>query len=149
MQLIATDPAWRTRAAGGTGSSAAASALRRLTRVARPGSLAFLFSDFLAIDEQFDKLLRQLANHSDVHLVHIYDPIEAELPPPGRYRIDMGRHIHTIDTSNTAMRQQYQQAFEQRCARLATLARLPGVRLLAIATDADPATELLKVYARR
>jgi uncharacterized protein (DUF58 family) len=147
MQLIATHPAWHER--GGDNGGAAATALRRLTRVARPGSLAFLFSDFLGIDEELEKLTRQLANHSDVHLVHIYDPIEAELPPPGRYRIDIGRRIHTIDTSDETMRQHYRDAFARRRSRLQNLARMPGVRLLSLASDADPAAELLRVYARR
>jgi uncharacterized protein (DUF58 family) len=147
LQRIATDPAWQ--GSGGSGAGAAANALRRLTRVARPGSLAFLFSDFLGIDDEFERLTRRLASHAEVHLVQIFDPIEAELPPPGRYRIDIGRQVHTIDTSDSAMRRRYREAFEQRCSRLRALARLPGVRLLSIATDADPATELLKVYARR
>jgi uncharacterized protein (DUF58 family) len=148
MQLIASDPAWREPIAADA-PGAPTAALRRLTRVARPGSLAFLFSDFSGLDDEFERLVRQLAGHSDVHLVHVYDPIEAELPPPGHYRIDIGRQVHTIDTSDTTMRARYQQAFRDRQSRLESLARLPGVRLLSIATDADPATELLKVYARR
>lgn len=148
MQLIATDPAWENRSQS-QGSGVAVNALRRLTRVARPGSLAFLFSDFLDLDDEFEKLAQQLANHSDVHLVHIYDPIEAELPPPGRYRIDIGRQVRTIDTSDMATRTRYREAFEERRQRLQNLARRPGVRLLTIATDDDPGTSLLRVYARR
>jgi uncharacterized protein (DUF58 family) len=148
MQLIVADPAWRAGRSG-NGAGAATSALQRLARVTRPGSQVFLFSDFLRIDGGYEKLLRQLANHSDVHLIHIYDPIEAELPPPGRYRIDIGNKVHTIDTSDQTMRTQYREAFEERSARLKQLARMPGVRLLSLATSEDPAAALLKVFVRR
>lgn len=148
MQLIATDPAWRDRAVT-RDKGVAATALKRLTRVARPGSLAFLFSDFAGLDPEFERQLKQLASHSDVQLVHVYDRIETELPPPGRYRIDVGKQVHTIDTSDVALRERYRTRFAEHQARLQQLARQPGVRLLSLATDDDPAAVLLKVFARR
>lgn len=149
LQLVAGSPAWQEREPGVGAGGAAVHALKRLIRVARPGSQALLFSDFLDLDPQFERELRQLASHSDVLLVHIYDPIEAELPPPGEYRIEIGRRIHTIDTSDTAMRTRYRAGFEARRARLVSLARLPGVRLLSMTTDEDPATTLSRYFARR
>lgn len=146
LQLIAVSAAWQERAAG---EDAALSALKRLTRVARPGSLAFLFSDFEDLGEEFERQVRQLASHCDVQLLHIYDPIEMELPPPGQYRIDIGRRVYTIDTTDPKMRARYRESFEQRRARLAGLARLPGVRLVSCATDADPAVVLMRHFARR
>lgn len=148
LQVAATHPAWQERHAG-AGPAAAAHALRRLTRVARPGSLAFLFSDFTAVDTEFERQLRQLASHADVQLVQVHDPIEAELPPPGEYRIDIGNRVHTIDTSDMELRTRYRQDFERRRARLEALARLPGVRLLSLATVDDPAATLLRYFARR
>jgi uncharacterized protein (DUF58 family) len=148
LQLIASNQAWQERAED-TATGAALSALKRLTRVARPGSLAFLFSDFSSLDQDFERQLRQLASHSDVQLLHIYDPIETELPPPGQYRIDIGKRVYTIDTTDTTMRTRYREGFEQRRARLAGLARLPGVRLVSCATYADPAIVLMRHFARR
>jgi uncharacterized protein (DUF58 family) len=148
MQLMATSPAWNERNPG-AGPGAAVHALRRLIRVARPGSQAFLFSDFLDLDREFERQLRQLASHCDVLLVHTYDPVEAELPPPGEYRIEIGRRIHTIDTRDKAMRMRYRAGFEERRAQLTSFARLPGVRLLSVTTDEDPATTLSRYFARR
>jgi uncharacterized protein (DUF58 family) len=148
MQLVAVDPAWREHSAK-RDVGAATLALRRLTRVARPGSQAFLFSDFLGIDPEFERQLKQLASHCDVQLVHIYDRIDAELPPPGRYRIDVGNRVYTIDTSDAGLRTRYSERFAHHCAELAQLARRPGVRLLSLATDDDPASVLLRYFARR
>lgn len=158
LRLVAASPAWTGRpvaakpakAAPGAGEPGPAlAALERLARVARPGSLVFLLSDFMALDQPFERRIRQLASHCDVQLVQIFDPVEAELPPPGRYRIAMGKRMLTIDTSDEATRASYRAAFEQRRTALRLLARLPGMRLIACATDEDPALILTRHYARR
>ena len=59
----------------------------RLTRVARPGSIVFLLSDFRGLSAARERHIRQLASHGDVFLVQFFDPFESELPPPGSYRI--------------------------------------------------------------
>jgi len=148
LQLVAVNPAW-TAPRAGVDSGAALHALKRLTRVARPGSLAVLLSDFVGLDADLERQIRQLAGHSDVQLLHIYDPIEAELPPPGRYRIEIGKRVHTIDTSDMAIRTRYREAFEARREQLRSLARRPGIRLVALASDQDPATVLKRHFARR
>ena len=158
LSLVAASPAWTRRPGAGKPDKAepaagepgpALAALDRLARVARPGSLVFLLSDFTEIGQAFERRLRQLASHCDVQLVQLFDPVEAELPPPGRYRIAMGRRMQTIDTSDEVTRERYRVAFEQRRAALRTLARLPGMRFIACATDDDPALVLMRHYARR
>lgn len=148
LQLIAASPAWHDRART-VEPGASLAALERLTRVARPGSLVFLLSDFSTLDDAFERRLRQLAGHSDVQLVQVFDPIEAELPPPGRYRIGIGSRVHTIDTSDETLRDRYRQGFEQRCQALRALARLPGIRFVPCASSDDPTRVLMRQYARR
>ena len=41
---------------------------------------------------------RELAGHCDLLLVHCYDAVEAELPPPGRYRIQGVDRSFSIET---------------------------------------------------
>jgi uncharacterized protein (DUF58 family) len=157
LKLVAASPAWHGRSvAGKAGQERSAgepgpaqAALERLARVARPGSLVFLLSDFAALDQPFERRLRQLASHCDVQLVQLFDPVEAELPPPGRYRIAMGKRMLSIDTSDEATRERYRTAFEQRREALRMLARLPGMRFIACATHDDPALVLMRHYARR
>lgn len=148
LQLVVASPAWSGEAPSGDGG-AAVHALKRMTRVARPGSLAFLFSDFVGLESELERPIRELASHCDVQLLHIYDPVEAELPPPGEYRIHVGDRIHTVDTSDMSTRQRYRQAFEDRRARLQGLARLPGVRLMTCTSSDDPAILLPRQFARR
>ena len=148
LQLIAASPGW-SAAGAGSDSGSALHALKRMTRVARPGSLAVLISDFIGLDAEWERLLRELASHCDVQLLHVYDPVEAELPPPGEYRIHVGDKIHTVDTSDMKTREQYRQAFEDRRARLLGLARLPSARLITCTSDDDPAVLLPRQFARR
>jgi uncharacterized protein (DUF58 family) len=148
LQLIVASREWSGEAPAGE-SGAALHALKRMTRVARPGSLAFLFSDFVGLDAEWERLIRELASHCDVHLLHVYDPVEAELPPPGEYRIEVGGRVHTVDTSDMQTRERYRQAFEDRRTRLLGLARLPGVRLVGTASNDDPAALLPRHFARR
>jgi uncharacterized protein (DUF58 family) len=120
-------------------------ALVRLTRVARPGSLIFLLSDFRRLGTDYERHLRQLAGHCDLMLVQFFDPVEAELPPPGRYRIQSAGRSFSIDTGNEATRRRYEQRFAERRAQLSSLARTPGIHLIECATDAD----LRRVLAQR
>jgi uncharacterized protein (DUF58 family) len=147
LQLVADSAAWGADH-GEADERASAHALLRLTRVTRPGSMVFLLSDFAYIDDDTERHVRQLAARSDVFLFQVYDPVETELPPPGRYRIQAGRQTFVLDTSDAAARERHRQAFVVRRERLAALARLPGVRLLACATNEDPYRLLLQYFAK-
>ena len=123
--------------------------LERLTRVARPGSQIFLLSDFRSLDASFERHLRQLARHSDVSLVHFFDPVERSLPPPGRYRVLAGSRSIAIDTGGGAERRAYRDRFLERRATLAKLARFPGVQHLECGTVSDPQKVLSARFAGR
>jgi uncharacterized protein (DUF58 family) len=133
---------WHPPSTQATAHASAASSLQRLTRVARPGSLVFLASDFRDLDADSERHLKRLAVHSDLLMMHIYDPVEAELPPPGRYRIHDGSQALPIETGNAAARERYARQFEVRRERLARLQKLPGVAVVECRTDEDPQAAL-------
>lgn len=139
-----------SRAAGASpespGALDAAGALERLVRVTRPGSLVFLLSDFHDLGTDAERHLRKLGAHGDVFMLHVFDPIEAELPPPGRYRIVVGGRSTAIDTSDPALRQRYRERFAARREQLAALERVPGVSVLDCATDDDPRDVLARRF---
>ncbi len=130
------------------GGDALEQTLLRLTRVTRPGNMIFLLSDFGALDAAAERHIKQLASHSDVFLLHIFDPVEAELPPPGRYRILAGGEVRVIDTASAEARRRHRERFRARTARLEALARLPGVVLLSITTADDPRAVLARHFMR-
>ena len=62
-------------------------AMSALRRVARPGSLVVVISDFAGFSRAAQSYLSSVARHSEVLAVFLSDPLERELPPPGRYRL--------------------------------------------------------------
>ncbi len=112
--------------------------LLRLRRVAQPGSLIFLLSDFGDLDEQARAQLIQLSHHSDLVLISIHDPLEQELPPPGRYRVSDGERIVTIDSTLTAVCEEYRQRYQWQQAELPQFCRRHGLYLLPTSTADDP-----------
>ncbi len=148
LQVIADHSCWQASASSRLGEGSSEHSLLRLTRVARPGSMIFLLSDFTNLDAEVERHLKQLARHSDLFLVHIFDPIEAELPPPGRYRIQLGSRSFAIETSEPRMRARYRAKFIEHRERLGALGRWSGVTLLECATTDEPHAILAKRFAR-
>lgn len=124
-------------------------ALLRLTRVARPGSLVFMLSDFRNLGPSAERHVRQIARHCDVFLIHFYDTVERELPPPGRYRITAAGRTFAIETDAAAVRQRYREQFADRRTRLSALARAPSIHLLECATTEDPRAVLAQRFKTR
>jgi len=115
-------------------SEAAMQSLLRLRRVARPGSLVVLLSDFRDVDERSELHLAQLARHNDVVMLFIYDELEATLPPAGLYRIGDGEQTLTLDSTVSALRESYHQRFITRREALKTLCRRHGICFIPCAT---------------
>lgn len=116
--------------------------LIRLRHLARHGTLVILISDFIGLDESGEQHLGALAQHNEIMALRIYDPLEAELPPPGHYAFSDGQQIHSLWTSSARLRREYQEAFHQRNEYLAGLCRQHRIRWLSISTT-DGATDAL------
>lgn len=103
-------PAWHT------GTSQARNmdqAMSRLRKVAHPGSLIFLLSDFREMSEAAKSHLINIARHNDVVLIQIIDPIETALPESGIYRVSDGENDYRLNAANKKLRDHYLQRFQQ------------------------------------
>ncbi len=107
--------------------------------MARPGSLVYLLSDFRGLSTEAETHLMELARHNSVVLLFISDPLEAELPPPGRYHVSDGAEQVALDTGDAAFRRNYAAAFAARRHRLELLARRSGMAFLPCLTTDEPA----------
>jgi uncharacterized protein (DUF58 family) len=139
LRQMVADPVWqRSPHQPFAPQQRLAATLQRLQRVARPGSLILLLSDFSQWDDAVEKQLALLGRHCELGLVHCFDPLEAELPPAGSYRLSDGERDLTIATGDRAARQQYRHNFNQRRQRLEDFCRRQRCRLILLPTDADP-----------
>lgn len=96
--------------------------LKRLKHLAKPGSLIHIISDFNLFDESCSRHLSNLSQHTDVHCLLISDPIEQKLPPAGLYGITDGFNNGLLNTQESAIRQNYQTAFENKTDRIKNFA---------------------------
>jgi len=112
--------------------------LMRLRHLARHGCLVILISDFNGMDHDAEQQLSALARHNEVLAIRIYDPLEAELPPPNQYAVSDGQHMHTLWTADPATRKRYHAEFTARSEYLAALCRSHGIRWLSLHTGQNP-----------
>lgn len=85
--------------------------LTETSRIARPGSLVILVSDFHDFGPACREPLSQLAKRSDVMAIHVYDPLEKQLPRAGRLAISNGLERLTLDVASVA--EPFESAFQQ------------------------------------
>jgi uncharacterized protein (DUF58 family) len=117
-------------------------ALGRLRRVTRPGSMLLMISDFRGLDYQSEAHLYQLAKHNDVILVYVYDPIEAQLPPSGYYRISDSHVTKAIDTSDAGMREEYTQRHQAHMQSVYRISRGNHIHFMPLCTADDLLTSV-------
>ncbi len=143
--VAAGDP--QTGLAAGARPGALSMALGRLRRVARPGSLVCILSDFYGMDADTGRHLAQLGRHNDLIGFQILDPLEQTPPPPGRYGISDGRRRGLIDTGSSRERRRWQAHFAAHQAAVDALARENPIRLLRCGTADDPVARLADALA--
>jgi len=145
---LALHPDWEQRN-NGANPDALRQAMSSLRRVARPGSLVVVVSDFTGFSRQAQSYLSSVARHNEVLAVFMNDPLERKLPPPGRYRLVSDDDELAIDTVLKAARRDYEHAFEQRAHELEVFCQRYGIHLMPMSTDDDPVSTLQTALGRR
>ncbi|GAC1692625.1 MAG: DUF58 domain-containing protein [Gemmatimonadaceae bacterium] len=124
-------------------------ALEYLAKMLRSHSIVFIVSDWVAPD--VERPLKILARQHDVVAVTIDDPSERSLPDVGLARLvdpETGATLD-IDTSNSAVREQYAKLIgEDSHARQHLLRRL-AIDEVPVHTDGDLVEPLLKFFRAR
>ena len=124
-------------------------AMAVLRRVARPGSLVVVISDFVGFSRAAQAYLTGVARHNEVLAIFVSDPLEHELPPPGRYRLVSNDVELAIDTYARTARQDYEHAFEERQHSLEKFCQRYGIHLMSISTEEDPVVSMQTALGKR
>jgi uncharacterized protein (DUF58 family) len=151
VHTLAEHPDWQ-RGPGrmdDDGEQPLAQAMAALRRVARPGSLVVILSDFDGFSRSAQSYLSSVARHNEVLAVFLNDPIERELPPPGRYRLVSGDEEMAIDTVARSARRDYAEAFARRSHELEVFCQRYGIHLMTMSTEDDPVVSLQTALGRR
>jgi uncharacterized protein (DUF58 family) len=143
-------PDWNSRNADrDTVETALTTSLAALRQVARPGSLVVILSDFRGLTRVAQSHLSGVARHNEVLAVYLNDPLERELPPPGRYRLVAGDEELAIDTNADAARRDYAAEYDRRLQEFSEFCVRYGIHLMPMSTDDDPIAALQTALGRR
>ncbi|WP_371168870.1 DUF58 domain-containing protein [Aliiroseovarius sp. 2305UL8-7] len=118
-----------------------ANGLRRLRKSCRPGTLAFVISDFNDLDDNAAKELRRLSGTAHVTNIQISDPLDAALPSQAG-RISDGDLALSLGSVTKAELQNYAAQFVARRSRLDRISRQNAMAIHHLQTSDDPATIL-------
>ncbi|MDH3375426.1 MAG: DUF58 domain-containing protein [Gammaproteobacteria bacterium] len=110
--------------------------LMRARRVAKPGSLVVIISDFYTLGDDAERHLARLCLHNDVIACWVRDPLECHAPPRGRYAISDGTQVANIDTGGRASRQ-YESTLEEFARSVRAVMGGRGIRLIELSTADD------------
>lgn len=135
---------WQTSASASTSID---QSLIRLRRITRSGSLIFLLSDFHARSSTTQTHLERLSRHNDLVLFHLFDPIEAALPPPGHFRVSDGQQQILIDAHNPSNRRRYAAAHIAHTQAIKAMCWQGGMRFVPVSTTQNVMTMLQRCQA--
>ena len=129
-------PAWQHQQSDNNKSML--DALLNLRRLVRPGSLVILLSDFRGFNDEVRSHLLRLRQHNEVIMVHVFDWLEATLPPAGQYRITDGEQEIEFDTGNKKLVREYSEKFNLHREKLLKLSYSAHLNYLSCRTEDDP-----------
>jgi uncharacterized protein (DUF58 family) len=123
--------------------------LEYFNNVIKKRSICFLVSDFQAAG--YETPLRIAARRHDLIGIHLYDPVEAELPDAGlvsAYDAETGR-LGWIDTSSAQVRKAFAEAFRTKEERFLSSFRRSGADTLSIRSGESYVNALLQFFKKR
>ncbi len=131
-------PAWQQNDVNEDEQQGMLHSLINLRRMTRPGSLVILLSDFRGFDEESRSHLIRLRQHNELIMVHVYDWLEAFLPPSGNYRIRNGEQELVFDTNNKKLVANHTDKFKAHQDYLLKTARSCHANFLTCRTEDQP-----------
>ena len=101
------------------------------------GARLLVVSDFADDEAAFEWAVNLLRARGALTLVWVFDPIEEQLPLPGRYPLTDGHEHLLLDTAVAGVRAAHGRDFAERRKRLQRCAALPGNRCHVVRTGAE------------
>lgn len=126
-------------------------ACARLRRLARPGSLVYLLSDFDALTDTARPHLTHLGQHCEVHAVHITDPLDQSLPDVSLVQpvsVTDGHARQTWLLGDKKQQSMYQAWRSERLSSADSLLRQAGATLHTISAGKPLDDQLLRFQGR-
>ncbi|GKT11418.1 MAG: hypothetical protein ISEC1_P0382 [Thiomicrorhabdus sp.] len=121
--------------------------LKQLVQVVKPGSKLFLIGDMLQLNGPSLAYIQTLRRHNDVVALHVYDPLEQQLPELGWLSLTQSfqsEHQLKLDSSRTQTREDYASLYQQQWAQAKAQFLKVKVPLFEIGCHENPLESLLR-----
>lgn len=118
-------------------------------RLAKPGCAIFIASDFHDFDEHCEQELFELARHTDMTLIHLYDPLERQLANNTSLTISDGNNRCVLPADERGFQQAWRTNYAARLNTLVKSCKRLALPLLSYSTTDDIHNLLRERYALR
>ncbi len=103
-------------------------------RMAKPGCALFIISDFNDYDHACEQHLFELSRHTDLTLIHVFDPLERQLQSNSRLSISDGARRIQLPTNDLRFQRAYENIYTTQLDFLTRSIKRLGLPLLSYAT---------------
>ncbi len=124
-------------------------ALQRVRRVAKPGTILVLISDFYNMDKESEQHLSRIRSHNDILAYHLCDPLEIAPPKPQQYAITNGHDEILLDTTVKAVSRGYVNYCEKRITTLQTQLKRLQIQYAQVTAETDLPLLVRQTFPRR
>ncbi len=124
-------------------------ALQEAGRLTTHDQLIVLITDLAGWDAQSYKTATGLAQHNDLVVLHVVDPLEAQLPAQGQMPVSDGVLQMELDASKQKLRADFAHSFETRTKAISQDLAKHGVAVVPISTAQDVAPQLRQAFGHR
>ena len=119
------------------------SLLAQLQRITPANNRIVLVSDLMTIKRvDFQRFLGR-SRHNELEVIHVYDPLERELPPPDIYAVTDGDGFLEFDSATQSNRKKYTDRFDARRAWCNDRCLEHAVSFFSISTDEEVSSNLV------
>lgn len=126
-----------------------ANVLQVAGRLATHDQLIVLITDLSGWDAQSYKVVTRLAQHNDLVVCHVVDPLEKQLPPQGQMPVSDGQLQIELDASKSKLRQDFTHSFETWAQSISQSLSKHGIPCVPISTAQDVASQLRQAFGPR
>ena len=112
-------------------------ALLRCSKLIKHDALTCLITDLNGADSHTEKMISRLSAHNDIVLGFVYDAMEQNLPRGGKLVVSDGELQIEIDSTDTDLRQRFQEDFDQRLEQARRFLQKRGVPTLPLHCHGD------------
>lgn len=123
--------------------------LEDVRRLAKPGCAIFIVSDFHDLDAACEQQLFEISRHTDITMIHLYDPLERHLTSSAPLTISNGQTRWVLPADEKPFQQAWQTAYEENRQTLINSCRKLALPLLSFATSDDIHQLLRESYSAK